>query len=248
MSELRQLTNCIYCCKLEDPIPDFSGQFSCFFLVNHVDKYDYAEGLCKRLILAGCRYFHSYGRYSLIWDNAADFADINLGGLEDEDLFAMTSEEDDEDAFREEIYHHYLEYNNENHKYLLLYDDEDAAAPIIHYVLDIYARDCKLRRGIRLIEETFLELGAKSEGEHCLEILRYSADGNYLESMGPTIIKTIWQYNRSYYAVDTILYPDNPCLIIATSDSIEGTYRDLEAFSYNLSDQEIKEKACAALC
>ncbi len=119
MSELRQLTNCIYCCKLEEPIPDFSGQFSCFFLVNHVDNYDYAEGLCKRLILAGCRYFHSYGRYSLIWDNAADFADINLGGLEDEDLFAMTSEEDDEDAFREEIYHHYLEYNNENHKYLL---------------------------------------------------------------------------------------------------------------------------------
>jgi len=207
MSELRQLTNCIYCCKLEDPIPDFSGQFSCFFLVNHVDNYDYAEGLCKRLILAGCRYFHSYGRYSLIWDNAADFADINLGGLEDEDLFAMTSEEDDEDAFREEIYHHYLEYNNENHKYLLLYDDEDAAAPIIHYVLDIYARDCKLRRGIRLIEETFLELGAKSEGEHRLEILRYSADGNYLESMGPTIIKTIWQYNRSYYAVDTESIP-----------------------------------------
>lgn len=247
MSELRQLTDSIYCCKLEDPIPDFSGNISCFFLVNRIDNYDYAEALCKRLILAGCRYFHSFGRCSLTWDNAADWADISLGGLENEELFAMTAEEHDENEFREEIYHHYLEYNKEGHKYLLLYDDEETAGPIIQYVLDIYARDCKLRRGIALIEKTFKELGAVSEGEHLLEVLRQDAEGHYLDCMGPTIIKTTWTYKSLYYAVDTILYPENPCLVITKSESVDGPYSDLESFSYDLSDGDLKGKARDAL-
>ena len=241
MAELRQLTKDIFCCRLEDPIPDFTGRFSCFFLVNYIDDYDFAEALCKRLILAGCRYIHSYGRYSLGWDNSADFACIHLGGLDDKKLFTMTSEEHIEEEFREELYYHYLEYNESGHKYLLLYDDEECADPIIKYVTDTYARDCKLREGIALIEQTFLEMGAESEGEYGFEILRYDDDGHYIESLGPTIIKNIWSKNGFFYAVDTILYPGNPCLIVVKSEAFKGPYIEVtEPIPYGWPVEKIK--------
>lgn len=82
----------------------------------------------------------------MVWHNAADFADIDLGGLENEELFAMSADGYDETEFREELYYHDLDNNDSGHKYLLLYDDVKAADSMIQYVLDQYARDCKLRR------------------------------------------------------------------------------------------------------
>ena len=249
MSELRKLTDSIFCCKLEDPVPEFTGKFSCFILANRNDDYDYAKSLCKQFILTGCRYFHTYGRHSSTWDEAADWACIELGGLENEEIFTMTAEymgDEGFDEFKEEIYHHYLDCDylpEEGHKYLLLYDDEECAAVMIKYVSDIYTRDCKLREGITLIDQTFAENGALFEGAYFLDVERYDQAGHMLESMGPYAIKNLWSFNSLYLAADTILFPDNPCLTVLISTHPEGSYKDaLDPINYMSEEMALKKK------
>ena len=234
---------------MDESIPELTGNFSCFILANYNADYDFANKLCKRLILAGCRYFHTYGRYSSTWDEAADWACIELGGLENEEIFTMTAEyraSEGFNEFKEEIYYHYLDCDyplDEEHNYYLLYDDEKCAAPMIKYVLDIYTRDCKLRKGIDLIEQTFMESGALFEGAYFLEVERYDKDGHALESMGPFAIKNLWSLNGAFYAADTILFPDNPCLTVLFSRHLEESYQDaIDPINYLSADIEIKER------
>ncbi len=90
---------------------------------------------------------------------------------------------------------------------------------------------------ISFVEKVLSDLGAIAVGEIEFDSHRFNMNGEELYSANDAHI--IWYLDGYYIKVDTILFPDVPCLTLEFSDEYAGPYEDADLFPYNLSEEEM---------
>lgn len=240
MENLIPVIKNMWAISLNQEIPHIpEGDFSSFFIVNHIDDESFIHSLASTLILAGCTEFHFFGAHENVWHFNTDIADIDLGGLNNDSIFTPTNGYDTEAEFRQELVHHYVDLNDDDHRYYLFSDDDRLLNSACRYIKEMELWETILLEKVSFVEKILSDFGAVAVGEIEFNSHRYDMDGAELYSVTDADAHVIWQLNNSYIVIDTILFPETPCLILERSDKFEGPYEDVDPIPYNLSDDEL---------
>ena len=92
MSRCEKLRPNLYGCELYYGKIDMNKTHAkaCFFLVNHKADTEFIKKQALQFIVAGCKRYDFFGKYSEEWHLAFDLADISVNPDSDEETVAIT--------------------------------------------------------------------------------------------------------------------------------------------------------------
>lgn len=97
----------------------------CFFLVNHKADTEFIKKRALQLILAGCKSYEFFGKYSEEWHLALDLADISINPDSNEESVAITVSHQTIEDFVDSLNEWLSCRSIVPYDYYLIYDDVD---------------------------------------------------------------------------------------------------------------------------
>ena len=116
--------------------------FSCFFIVQHVEDKEFIKNLAVQLLLTGCRIFQFYGEKEATWHLGVDGADILLYPDSSCENVALTMSCQTLEEFAESLDSGLSERPIVPHDYYLFYDDNEIYHETLK-LLDGYEKERK---------------------------------------------------------------------------------------------------------
>lgn len=127
MSRCEKLRPNFYGCELYYGKIDMNKTHApvCFFLVNHKADAEFIKKQALQLIVAGCKNYEFFGKYSKKWHLALDMADISVNPDSNEDEIAITVSHQTLEEFVDSLNEWLSCRSIVPYDFYLIYDDAD---------------------------------------------------------------------------------------------------------------------------